>query len=152
MRSNEASSPRCPVTLMPKRKGHALHASGEVRHALEALFVCLHLLEQQRLAGIAERAARAFGLLEHHNLVAIRDQRGADSRQDPRRPAMRSPRGGARPEQGLAPGRAVDHAADARSPRISLMQVLQARQRRIGSPRLSFSTHCGSATACGRAR
>ena len=30
-------------------------------------------------------------------------------------------------------------------PRISLMQVLQARQRRIGSPRRSFSTHCGSA-------
>ena len=62
--------------------------------------------------------------------------------------AMRSPRGGrgsanivSRPAAPLTtqPMRAP--------PRISLMQVLQARQRRIGSPRRSFSTHCGSATS-----
>ena len=60
--------------------------------------------------------------------------------------AMRSPLGGEPSANSRSrPAAPLTTQPMPAPPRISSTQVLQARQRRIGSPRRSFSTHCGSA-------
>ena len=60
--------------------------------------------------------------------------------------AMRSPLGGKGFEKSRSrPATPLTTQPMRAPPRISSTQVLQARHRRIASPRRSFSTHCGSA-------
>ena len=123
---------------------HAFDGAGGrqiVDIAIEAVVVRLDLLEQRRLAGVTEGAAGARVLLEHGHRVAGRRPATHRSGRPGRR---RSPRC-ARRCGGCASAKSVSRPAAPLTtqpmrapPRISLMQVLQARQRRIGSPRAHF--------------
>ena len=157
MRSNGASrsGPRVDVGREAEHDAFRSQAADQIGDiALEALLVRLDLLEQRRLAGVAERAAGARLLLEHRHRVALGDERrigqsgraGADHRDALAARRLRSA------NNGLAAGRAVDHAADARAAAhlVDAGVAGEAAPDRLAAPQLLDPLRIGDQRAAER--